>query len=192
MIAWLTDNETKEDPTHAVTFAAPTVKLTSKFAALDEAGTVHVWGEKSTVQPTDSPDEDEAFEEAWNRYVPFGDATQRWPSRPPEALDYTPRSLPLPPIKKLATGRCYNVGISRAGQLFVWSYKSEKWPEIGDVNLMSAAEFRKQALRLILSAASRSSMQLRDGACCSFDGGWIAFGCGRWAQWTIGHRDQAV
>ncbi|KAF7170324.1 hypothetical protein CNMCM5623_002768 [Aspergillus felis] len=138
MIAWLMDNETKKDPTHSVTFAASIVKLTSKFAALDEAGTVHVWGEKSTVQPPDPPDEDEAFEEAWSRYVLFGDPIQRWPSRPPEALDYTPRSLPLPPIKKLATGGCCNVGISHAGQLFVWGYRSENWPEIADVNPMSA------------------------------------------------------
>ncbi|RLL95909.1 hypothetical protein CFD26_103065 [Aspergillus turcosus] len=129
MIAWLTDKETKQDPTHSVKFADPIVKLTSKFAALDEAGTVHVWGEKSPVQPPDPPDEDEVFQEAWNRYVLFGDPIQRWPSRLPEALDYTPRSLPLLPIKKLATGGCYNVGVSRAGELFIWGSRSEKWPD---------------------------------------------------------------
>jgi hypothetical protein len=69
---------------------------------------------------------------------------QRWPSGLPEALNYTPKSLPLPPIGKLATGGCYNVGISHAGQLFIWCYRSEKWPEIADVNPMSAVGFKKK------------------------------------------------
>jgi alpha-tubulin suppressor-like RCC1 family protein len=146
MIAWLRDNETNEDPTQSVTFAAPVVKVTSKFTALDEADTVHVWGEKKTVQPPDPPDEDEAFEEALNRYVFFGDPIQQWSSRLPEALDYMPRSLPLPPIGKLATGGCYNVGVSRAGRLFVWGYRSGKRPEIADVNPMSAAEFKEAVI----------------------------------------------
>ncbi|RHZ56271.1 uncharacterized protein CDV56_105359 [Aspergillus thermomutatus] len=146
MIAWLADKETKHNPTHSVTFAAPIVKLTSKFAALDEAGTVHVWGEKKTVQPPDPPDEDEAFQEAWNRHVLFDDPIQQWPSRLPEVLDYTPRSLPLPPIKKLATGGCYNVGVSRSGQLFVWGYRSDKWPEIAAVNQMSGVEFKEAVI----------------------------------------------
>jgi alpha-tubulin suppressor-like RCC1 family protein len=160
MIAWLTANETKQDPTHSVTFTVPIVKLTSKFAALDEAGTVHVWGEKKTAQPPDPPDEDEEFEEAWDRYVLFDDPIQRWPSRLPEALDYTPRSLPLPPIKKLATGGCYNVGVSRAGQLFVWGYSSGKWPEIADVNPMSAAEFKEA----VIATDTAERLQIVDAA----------------------------
>ncbi|GIC88876.1 uncharacterized protein Aud_005278 [Aspergillus udagawae] len=191
MIAWLTDNETKEAPTHSVTFAAPIVKLTSKFAALDEAGTVHVWGVKSTVQPPDPPDEDEAFEEAWNRYVLFGDPIQQWPSRRPEALDYTPRSLPLPPIKKLATGGCYNAGISRAGQLFIWGYRSGKWPEIADVNPMSAAEFKEAAIRndtgnrlqIVDSAAGRAHV-----IALGVDGSLWSAGDGLNGQLGIGTR----
>ncbi|GFG05806.1 putative ankyrin repeat protein PAE1861 [Aspergillus udagawae] len=191
MIAWLTDNETKEAPTHSATFAAPIVKLTSKFAALDEAGTVHVWGVKSTVQPPDPPDEDEAFEEAWNRYVLFGDPIQQWPSRRPEALDYTPRSLPLPPIKKLATGGCYNAGISRAGQLFIWGYRSGKWPEIADVNPMSAAEFKEAVIRtdtgnrlqIVDSAAGRAHV-----IALGVDGSLWSAGDGLNGQLGIGTR----
>lgn len=164
MIAWLMDNETKQGPTHSVTFAAPIVKLTSKFAALDETGTVHVWGKKSTVHAPDPPDENEAFKEVWDRYVLFGDPVRRWPSRLPEALDYTPKSLPLPPIQKMATGGCYNVGISHAGQLFIRGYKSENWREIADVNPMSAVEFKAavivtdtgRRLQIVVAAEGRA------------------------------------
>ncbi|KAF4178609.1 hypothetical protein CNMCM8694_004133 [Aspergillus lentulus] len=142
----------------------PIVKLTSKFAALDETGTVHVWGKKSTVHAPDPPDENEAFEEVWDRYVLFGDPIRRWPSRLSEALDYTPKSLPLPPIQKMATGGCYNVGISHARQLCIWGYKSENWPEIADVNPMSAVEFKAavivtdtgRRLQIVIAAAGRA------------------------------------
>ncbi|PKX96182.1 uncharacterized protein P174DRAFT_430454 [Aspergillus novofumigatus IBT 16806] len=127
---------------------------------LDEAGTVHVWGEKKTVQPPDPPDEDEAFGQAWNCYVLFGDQIQRWPSRLPEALNYTPKSLPLPPIKKLATGGCYNSCVSHAGQLFIWGYRSEKWPEIADANLTTAAEF----IEAVIMTDTGNRLQIVDAA----------------------------
>ncbi|KAF7128792.1 hypothetical protein CNMCM5793_003701 [Aspergillus hiratsukae] len=191
MIAWLTDEETKQDPIHSVTFAAPIVKLTSKFVALDEAGTVHVWGEKKTVQPPDPPDEDEAFQEAWNYFVLFGDPIQRWPSRLPEAPQYSPLSLPLRPIKKLTTGGCYNVGVSRAGQLFIWGYRSGKWPEIADVNQMSAAEFKEA----VITTDTGNRLQIVDAAAgrahvvaLAADGSLWSAGYGLKGQLGIGTR----
>jgi hypothetical protein len=191
MIAWLTDNETKQFPTISVTFAAPVVKPTSKFVALDEAGTAHVWGEKKTVQPPDPPDEDEAFEQTWDRYVLFGDPIQRWPSRLPEALNYTPKSLPLPPIGELATGGCYNVGISHAGQPFIWCYRCEKWPEIADVNPMSSVEFKEavimtdtgRRLDILDAAAGRAHV-----VALAADGSLWSTGDGLSGQFGIGTR----
>ncbi|KAF4168454.1 hypothetical protein CNMCM6936_002164 [Aspergillus lentulus] len=181
MIAWLMDNETKQGPTHSVTFAAPIVKLTSRFAALDETGPVHVWSKKSTVHAPYPPDENEVFKEVWDRYVLFGDPIRRWPSRLPEALDYTPKSLPLPPIQKMATGGCYNVSISHAGQLFIWGYKSENWPEIVDVNPISAVEFKAavivtdtgKGLQIVIAAAGRAHVVAlaADGLLWSADDG---------------------
>ncbi|KAF4159605.1 hypothetical protein CNMCM6069_001248 [Aspergillus lentulus] len=170
---------------------APIVKLTSKFAALDETGAGHVWSTKSTVHAPYPPDENEAFKEVWDRYVLFGDPIRRWPLQLPEALDSTPKSLPLPPIQKMATGGCYNVGISHARQLCIWGYKSENWPEIADVNPMSAVEFKAavietdtgRRLQIVVAAAGRAHV-----VALAADGSLWSAGDGLNGQLGIGTR----
>ncbi|RAL08760.1 uncharacterized protein BO97DRAFT_428073 [Aspergillus homomorphus CBS 101889] len=117
----------------------PIVKLTDDFAIFKEEGEVFQWGDKLPQQPPTPSDDDGEFDKEWFRWVAFNEPVKRWPTRLPESLDYEPRKRPPPPIKELSTGGRRSVAVSKSGQLFIWGYKSSKWPEIEDCNDRNSA-----------------------------------------------------
>ncbi|PYI09258.1 RCC1/BLIP-II [Aspergillus sclerotiicarbonarius CBS 121057] len=133
-----------QGPIHTATLSSPIVKLTSKFAALTESGEVFMWGDELPEQPPTPSDYDE--DEWMDALLEFSfchKPIEKWPSWEPKRLDYEPQRQPLPPIKTLSTGGVNNAAVSRSGQLFLWGYKSNKWPEIEDVNDHKCAEFKE-------------------------------------------------
>ena len=136
--------ESSHHPLYTESFSSPIVKLTNKFAVLTEGGEVFMWGDKLPQQPPDPPDYDEdEFDSAMFDFVLGGIPITKWPSWEPELLDYEAKRQPLPPIKLLSTGGANNVAVSHSGQLFVWGYKTNKWPEIDDVNNQQKTEFEE-------------------------------------------------
>ncbi|PWY76102.1 RCC1/BLIP-II protein [Aspergillus sclerotioniger CBS 115572] len=162
--SFLESSEPNQAPTYTATFSSPIVKLTSRFAALTESGEVFMWGDDLPEQPPTPSDYDEdewmdALFEHDFRHKPI----EKWPSWEPKLLDYEPRRQPLPPIRTLSTGGVNDVAVSRSGQLFVWGYRTNKWPEIEDANDRDSAEFKEAfiptadtALKIKSAAAGRN------------------------------------
>ncbi|KAJ5114704.1 RCC1/BLIP-II protein [Penicillium alfredii] len=177
-------------PIHTATFSSPIVKLTSKFAALTEEGEVFIWGEKLPQQPPTPSDEDEEFEDAWFEFSFTNKPIKKWPSRAPELLDYNPRKQPLPPIQELSTGGCNNTAVSRSGQLFVWGYRSNTWPDIEDANAVNSTELKEAT---IPSGSGEARLQIKNAAAgqkhvvaLAVDGSLWSVGDGIYGQLGIG------
>ncbi|OJJ35883.1 hypothetical protein ASPWEDRAFT_531814 [Aspergillus wentii DTO 134E9] len=194
MCSFLETSPPSYHPLHTATFCSPIVKLTKEFAILTESGEVYIWGNSLPEQPPTPSDDDEEFDNALFEAAWLGTPIEidRWPSRLPVALDYEPRKLPLPPIRRLSTGACNSICITGSGQLFIWGYKHDKWPEIRDTSDKYGTELREAT---IPAGSGDARLRVKDAAAgrehvvvLTEDGSLWSAGDGLYGQLGIGLR----